>query len=96
MHNEQSDCSVILSLLIVSVLQLHEMGEEEEKEGKLHQDVPGNITDDRCSGLAMKEISGDGAQQELWTTFTSHTEEQLESRMSEVPCFFWGGAQILQ
>ncbi|XP_039371877.1 uncharacterized protein LOC120391816 isoform X1 [Mauremys reevesii] len=65
--------------------ELHEMGEEEEEEeGEPHQVVPGNITADGCSGLAVKEISGDGAHQELWTPFTSNTEEQLESRMSEL------------
>ncbi|KAG6927733.1 hypothetical protein G0U57_009299, partial [Chelydra serpentina] len=65
--------------------ELHEMGEgEEEEEGEPHQEVPGNIAADGCSGLAVKEISGDGAHQELWTPFTSNTEEQLESRMSEL------------
>ncbi|KAH1174684.1 hypothetical protein KIL84_008675 [Mauremys mutica] len=38
--------------------ELHEMGEEEEEEeGEPHQVVPGNITADGCSGLAVKEIS---------------------------------------
>ncbi|CAM5177490.1 unnamed protein product [Eretmochelys imbricata] len=64
---------------------LHEMGEEEEEEeGEPQQDVPGNISANGCSGLATKEISGDGAHQELWTPFTSNTEEQLESRRSEL------------
>lgn len=70
--------------------------EEEEEEGEPHQGDPGNITASGCSGLATKEISGDGAHQELWTPFTSNTEEQLESRRSEVPCFFCGDAQRLQ
>ncbi|XP_075759509.1 uncharacterized protein LOC106732640 [Pelodiscus sinensis] len=69
--------------------ELQEMGEEEEEEeeGEPHQDVPGNIMEDGCSGLTIKDVSGDGVQRELWTPFTSNTEEQLESRMSELGSF---------
>ncbi|CAM4628964.1 unnamed protein product [Lepidochelys kempii] len=82
--SQQHQMPVYISLLDFG--WLHEMGkeEEEEEEGEPQQDVPGNITANRCSGLAMKEISGDGAHQELWTPFTSNTEEQLESRRSEL------------